>query len=162
MPWLTPHLHLPLLLGTGCSSWQTPGDVLHRRHLHRTTVLAKGSAVQLGGLHPPLCHDSPGPTPFPELGPDKTFRESCAMLMFQRHMFLKVADVSECCLPILFGLTTALGAFPLFITFESRSMLSAFMEMQFMDPPFSSFPCTAQHFPPPTPLPSPWALGCGW
>lgn len=51
-------------------------------------------------------------------------------------MFLKVADVRERCLPILFGLTTALGAFPLFITFESRRVPSAFMEMQFTDPPF--------------------------
>lgn len=89
------------------------------------------------------------PTPFPEQGPGKTFRESCAMIMFQKHMFLKVADVRECRLPILFGLTTALGAFPLFITFKSRSVISAFMEMQFTDSPFSSFPCFL-------PLPAPW------
>lgn len=79
----------------------------------------------------------PGPQ-FPEQALDKTFRESYAMIMFQRRMFLKTADVREHHLPILSGLTTALGAFPLFITFESRSMISAFMEMEFTDPPFPS------------------------
>ena len=81
--------------------------------------------------------------------------------MFQKRMFLKVADVRECCLPILFGLTTALGAFPLFITFESRGMISASMEMQFTDPLFHP-PLTLHDFLPlPNPMASPSALGSG-
>lgn len=55
------------LLGTGCSSWQTP-DLLHQQHPHCTAVLAKGTAVQLGGLHPALRHNSPGPSPLPRAG----------------------------------------------------------------------------------------------
>lgn len=74
----------------------------------------KASAEQLGGLHPTL----PCNSQLPSLSRDLQ-RAPCSAGVSQTYV-CKGSRCWECCLPILSGLSTALGAFPLFIALEKQ------------------------------------------